>query len=129
MLVAKGGTVLIKQNDGVVVWRANTAIRKLYSAKKLPIYVSNGGLDKLAKEKPDSYLSELELWMWLLMNQLFYSVDGNEIKIVCANVFDGKIVTKTFGCQVEDGALRILDVSDGILGGLKWKSVKAEGRK
>ena len=120
---------MIKQNEGVVVWRANTAIRKLYNAKKLPIYIANDGLDKLVKEKPDSYLAELELWMWLLMNQLFFSVEGNELKVVCSNVFDGEIVTKTFGCQVEAGALRILDVTDGILAGVKWKSIKAEGRK
>jgi len=115
--------------NGVKVWRANTAIRKAMGVKgTVPIYVSEQDLNNLAAKHPEDYLSMLEGWMRFLTNQTFYSM-GERMLIVCHKAVDGDIKAATFECAIEDGALRLLNVEPEIRQGVKWSSVKTDGRR
>ena len=116
--------------EDIKLWKANVAIRKMFGDGKAPVWfmISNETLDRLAVEKPESYLMELNAWLHLLFNQTFYRLDGGNIDVACVNEFDGKVMAATFHCQRGESEIWILSVEDGI-DGVGWKSMKKQGRK
>lgn len=121
----------------ILIWKANTAIRRIIKPEGgiVRIAVDSQFVDDLAREKPESYLSELSEIKSDLYNQIGYIVlEKGVYGIACSRMVEKGIRNTWLVLWEEEGMLVIkhyetsLSVSP-VNESNGWHNVKKDGRR